>query len=393
MEIVNIRDFVRPPVILCAGLPRSGSTWIYNAVLELCREYGNTIGVYSDDFPENLRELIRSNQTLVIKSHAPSQYLCELVRFFGGKSIVSVRDPRDCVVSLMEVFGFEKSAAIISVKNSADAIEKLLLENKSSIFVYEDMPDRLAAIMRLGNDIGYPVETAFAQTMAENLEPEKIRTRVMELERQGVLDSSNAVGSYTNETHWHPGHVGNGKIGKYINTLSKFDIAQIDRNNPYIMRNFNYNIHAVPTIEGDSSFYMSEYGRLFAVEGISFVEEWGVWSEGARTRLEFHFAPHIRSVKIEVHFFLGPSMQGSAPSGHGMVRVNNTEVTQFPGLMAPAVEVILVHTSTPNINGLINLEFNFSELKSPAELGINQDIRLLGIGLRRVSFTVVDFMA
>lgn len=393
MEITAVRAPAQSPVILCAGLPRSGSTWIYNATLELCKKYGNAIGIYADDFPENLKELIKNNNTIVIKSHTPSQSLQELIRFIGGKSIISVRDPRDCVVSLMEVFGYEKSDAILSVKHSADAIEQLLLAKTSSVFVYEEMRDRLEAIMQLGNDIGYPVEVAFAQAMAENLEPGKIRTQIIELERQGVLDSSNAAKSYTDETHWHPGHVGNGRIGKYVDTLSELDIVKIDRNNPYIMQKFNYKTYSMPVIEGNVTFDMSDYGRLFAVEGVSFVEEWGVWSEGSRTRLEFYFAPHINSVKLEAYFFLGPSMQGPAPSGHGTVRVNSIEVTQIPGLMAPAVEAILVHTSTPDVNGLITLEFDFAELKSPAELGINQDTRLLGIGLRRVSCTIPDLVA
>lgn len=392
METSAVRASGRPPVILCAGLPRSGSTWIYNAALELCRKHGNTVGLYADDFPENFAELIDGSDTLVIKSHTPSTSLCHLVRFVGGKSIISIRDPRDCVVSLMEVFGFEKSSAILSVKRSADAIEKLFVgepSSPSSVFVYESIPDRLEAIMRLGHEIGYPVDARFAQAIADSLEPETIRTRVMELERQGVLDSSNAAESYTNETHWHPGHVGNGRIGKYVDTLSEFDIIQIERNNPFITQNFNYKTHVVPVIRSSMNFDMSKYGNFFAVEGVSFLEDWGVWTEGVKTRLEFCFAPHIKSVRLELHFFLGPSMQGSSPSGQGTVTVNSIEIMEIPGSIAPAVEAVLVHTSTTDENGVINLAFGFDGLKSPVELGINEDKRVLGIGLRRISFTVI----
>ncbi|WP_176502213.1 sulfotransferase domain-containing protein [Novosphingobium sp. Chol11] len=393
MGIADIEALVRAPIVLCAGLPRSGSTWIYNAVLELCKKHGNATGLYTDAFPENFQDLIKSNHTLVIKTHTPSEALCDLVRFVGGKPIISVRDPRDCVVSLMEVFKFEKSAAISSVKHSADAIERLMASQPSSVFVYEDISSRLEAIMQLGNDTGYPVDAVFAQAVSEKLGPEKIRKHVTDLERQGILDSRNAAESYTDETHWHPGHIGDGRTGKYKDTLSEFDIVEIDRNNPLIMQKFNYKTHDVPAIAGDLTLDMSRYARFFAVEGVSFIEDWGVWSEGARTQLDFVFAPHVKSVKFEVHFFLGPSLQGPTPSGQGVVKVNHREVMKIPGLMSPAAEAVLVHTSNPDVNGLITLEFNFDGLKSPEELGINQDSRLLGVGLRRVSCTIVDLMS
>src|ERR1051326_1824676 len=108
------RDSVRPAsgrspkLVLCAGLKSSGSTWLYNAVIQICEASegkkvtsGRVRPFYADrisDFPAGAER----SKILVVKTHIPSPSLLFLTLFTRGTVFMTVREPRDAIASLMD---------------------------------------------------------------------------------------------------------------------------------------------------------------------------------------------------------------------------------------------------------------------------------------------------
>jgi hypothetical protein len=129
--------------VLCASLPSSGSTWLFNAVAELLRHTAvaaqpdQVAQFYADrmaDFPE----LVEMPDYLVVKTHTADAPLRLLWRIAGGPLLITVREPRDAVASLMSRFGFPFDIALKNVQDAAACMVDLAAFGASLILRYED---------------------------------------------------------------------------------------------------------------------------------------------------------------------------------------------------------------------------------------------------------------
>lgn len=373
-----------PPIILCAGLPRSGSTWVYNAVLLLCKSSLRATGLYSDNVPNNFNQLIENIDVLVIKSHQPNHELLDLVRFAGGRVIVTVRDPRDCVASLIEAFDFAKSEAINFVTGSARCIDTVISKQRPLIIKYEDALDRTSIVRTLAAKIGREVDAKTVAAISDTLAADKLRSDIAKFEADGTIDAEIPAQSWTEETHWHPRHIGDGRIGKYKELISDLDALLIERHNKFLMQFFGYSLGLTPKFSTNAVLDLAQEGSAFAAEGISLPENWGAWTDGTTARFDFYFEEIIETVRLSINFFLGPNFQGENATGKCIIKLNNVEIMEIPRITQHHSEITLVHNCKPDDNGLITLAFQFFHIKSPFDLNLNEDKRILGIGIRTI---------
>ena len=150
-------------LITVAGLPGSASTWAYNAVkllLENC--YPRVYSTYSDDLNDALCDAVVSYDVVLIKSHVPRKQLAALNAISKGFVVVTVRDPRDAIVSLMQRFGFDFEIAFRKVLESLRAIDAMCKGESVVLLRYEDhFTASPATIMRLAEELGVKASTAF----------------------------------------------------------------------------------------------------------------------------------------------------------------------------------------------------------------------------------------
>ncbi|WP_152639890.1 sulfotransferase domain-containing protein [Sphingobium bisphenolivorans] len=380
MQHTNL-DGMPPPIVLCAGLPRSSSTWLYNVVISLYRTKYEVTGIFSDIYLEDFDNFDFYKRKLVIKSHSPSKELVDYVISRNGKIFASVRDPRDCVVSLMQAFKFTKEQAISMLEHSCDAIYSTLSSQCDFILRYEDYVDKSDIVVNLARELSCELSEQCAHAIAADFSASKVRSEIATLEAQGIINSSNPAESWTKESHWHPNHIGDGKVGKYIDELSDLDNFIISKKNRELMNSFNYN-----TSDYLTNSTLIDFGKCRYIEkchGFSFSEDWGVWTDGSSAHLELRYLPTIHSIRLEILLFLGPSLQGENPQGKGYLEINGVEVMHFPTLCSPVSEILIVHNIIPD-EGFINIDFHFFNLKSPKELEISDDDRKLGLGLRQI---------
>jgi hypothetical protein len=211
-----------PRVILCVGLKSSGSTWLYNVVIQLLKEKYRT-GVsafYADNFAMFPPDTERA-RVLVIKAHEPSKGLAYLTRVTRGQMFLTLREPRDAIASLMQRFGHGFEGALKETARHSTRIVELDRDEEMVTYRYEDgFFDRFETIEETANAIGVKTGKAARKRIYQSLTRESVRQKIGSLKKTGKFGKKPDANSFDSETQWHPGHVGDGRIGKFAGVLS-----------------------------------------------------------------------------------------------------------------------------------------------------------------------------
>src|SRR5258708_3298756 len=110
------------PLIVTCGLFSSGSTWVYNAVAKFMLLTGSCNGAFASELEAGTVLPTPRDRPLVIKTHGwgrPSDFL---QAYPGTQCIITIREPRDAVTSLMQRFGYDFPSAVDYVARSAEGI-------------------------------------------------------------------------------------------------------------------------------------------------------------------------------------------------------------------------------------------------------------------------------
>ncbi|WP_415836510.1 hypothetical protein [Palleronia rufa] len=92
-----VRDQGRPRRVLVAGMPRSGSTWLFNAARLLCAHSGQGVqAVWVDDYdPADIRPMH------LVKVHRPEQ--ADTLPFLPDRILTTWRPYEACLASLVRI--------------------------------------------------------------------------------------------------------------------------------------------------------------------------------------------------------------------------------------------------------------------------------------------------
>jgi hypothetical protein len=214
-------------IILCAGLKSSGSTWLYNAVIQLIKTSARSSDdrrkirpLYAEDvkaFPPSARQ----SDCLIVKTHIPSPALQFLVRFTGGTVFITVREPRDAIASLMQRFDHEFDICLEEVSAGAAAILELANSGRCLLLRYErKFTGKRATLSKIASHLKVPADRDTIEKICLTLAPETVTQKIEALGRKGVFGRKRDPNRFDPATQWHPGHVGDGQIGKYNEILS-----------------------------------------------------------------------------------------------------------------------------------------------------------------------------
>src|ERR1043165_7400891 len=235
-------------LVVCAGLKSSGSTWLYNIVAEILRRGGppsrrRSTGIlqfYADSvdaFPEKGERA----SDIVVKTHIPSRSLQFLTTFAAGHVLLTVRDPRDAIASVVQRFGHPFDGALEEISRGAECMVRFLRHYNPPVFRYErrfyDDPETVRVVCDLLR-VRLPraeIERIFAAYTREN-----VGRTIRKLQDKGVFGPKADPDQFDPRSHWHPGHVGDLVIGKYREVLSpkqqRATIAAMDE----FFRTFGY---------------------------------------------------------------------------------------------------------------------------------------------------------
>ena len=236
-------------VALALGLYGSGSTWGYNILRAMLEQHvvakWHLVSLYAEELTDAVDAQIGKAEAVVIKAHHPSSGMRLLARMSTAMVLITLRDPRDCVVSMMERFHQPFDVALDHVARSARSAMRWFESMPVTVLRYEDGfsldPQHAgpAAIKRIGAALGLPADPDRDIVLAARFAPEKVAEMLTTI-FEGTAADGAPQARYDEVTQWHIGHVGDGKIGKYVSRLSAEEIAQVETMCWSLMRRFGY---------------------------------------------------------------------------------------------------------------------------------------------------------
>lgn len=179
--------------VLIAGIPRSGSTWLYNIVrIMLQGRYASVNAQWIEDIGEC--ELSEAN---VIKLHEPDLNWQQR----ANRILLSKRDLRDIAASLVSMGWARSDADLIDAARNARQMHDFWASYASLDLRYEDaLADRIHAVRQVASALSFDLsDDELAEIAAK------------------VPQKANFVGSggYDPMTLLHPNHVNDGRAGRW----------------------------------------------------------------------------------------------------------------------------------------------------------------------------------
>jgi hypothetical protein len=191
-------------IVLSAGMPRSGSTWLFNAARLLLRERSDVSSGWVGEWTNLPRQ-----PTMLVKVHDFDPVLAKHARVV----LYSYRDIRDALASSKRMFRTEPTLEAARQWLQWDHHWR---SRADCMFRYESaQADPLDAIERLAQALDIPVA-----------DPELIQRELMRVEFQ---PRRSGPGQYDRESLLHPGHITDGRHGSWKGWLSPALLQQIER--------------------------------------------------------------------------------------------------------------------------------------------------------------------
>lgn len=381
-------------LITVAGLPGSASTWAYNAVkllLENC--YPRVYSTYSDDLNDALCDAVVSYDVVLIKSHVPRKQLAALNAISKGFVVVTVRDPRDAIVSLMQRFGFDFEIAFRKVLESLRAIDAMCKGESVVLLRYEDhFTASPATIMRLAEELGVKASTAFCNDLFDSLRPAMVRERIQELRNEGrILEGSDDSERFDPDSHWHLGHVGDGAINKYMGYLNAAEIRLTDIATRDFCNLYNYDlIYRGIELGTNITFGALGVGSACITEGSYEQEPWGIWTQSDKTVLTIYVVtpPPSETATVSVRIDCATSPEFRLPASKAEVRIFVDGICVADLQACESVPETLSFLSCrhayPDSQKGLEIVFQHVNVKGLHYYGLSADKRPIGVALNAV---------
>jgi hypothetical protein len=171
----------------------------------------------ADDGVSALDQMPIDVDDVILKAHGMDQRLLKFARIAGARLLVSVRDPKDSVVSQRERFDLSLQLAAMDISRTLATIGSLPGDLPVLRFAYEDGFTRSPeTIARVAGFLGISVDDRAIAAIFDSLLPHRVRSQIDE--RLAALPAG-ADQTHDPVTHWHPQHIGDGAVGKWRHKL------------------------------------------------------------------------------------------------------------------------------------------------------------------------------
>jgi hypothetical protein len=198
-------------IYICAGMNRSGSTWLYNAVrLTLTR--ANIKGL--DGGWVTQKEKLLTQENSLVKTHLFDAELAAT----GGIVVTSHRDLRDVAASLRRKFQVPSI-----MEKLREAVEHHARWAPLAVYDlrYENLlTDKMGELRRVAASLSLPA------AMVANLPYDAI---LQEIEGEKFSNERLATEGHDKVNLLHEGHITDGRHGSWTNTLTAEEVAEIEK--------------------------------------------------------------------------------------------------------------------------------------------------------------------
>jgi hypothetical protein len=217
----------------CLGLRGSGSTWLFNAVRKVALALAperQILGPYVVRCTD-LVSLDDAERLVIVKSHETDEAAAAELSKHAKAIWISIRDPRDCVTSLMQYHGAAFDAALRTVDANARFCTRFASDPHARVLRYESgFADDMATLDLIAIGLGGVLaaddrERIFAETRRTAVE-----AFIKDLDTLPTAVRPSPGNLVDTVTKWHNHHANRtGEIGRWRQILSHGQVAQIER--------------------------------------------------------------------------------------------------------------------------------------------------------------------
>ena len=229
----------------CVGMYGSASTWTFNVVQKLAAVLVPDRPVVAHFVNDSLDGLDASAGTLVVKTHATS--VGEQLARWASAIIITIRDPRDALASVMQHQKVPLDIALDIVDVSARTCARYATHERAMLLRFEDrFFDDRATIERLAATFGGTLSGTdktriFAETRREEIEKFIANMEALPTAMTYFNDRTGRDDTLDEVTGWHKHHAGRkGEVGRWRRELSAPQVAAVEARLRAWMKRFGY---------------------------------------------------------------------------------------------------------------------------------------------------------
>jgi hypothetical protein len=218
-------------VVICAGMPRSASTWSFNVCTRLLRAAYPSASIgsgYSDRLLDWLANEHVEHDHFVLKSHVLGEAGLSLLRLGAARAVYTSRDPYDAITSTMAMFEVTFEVALGLVVDSLRLWEEGLRPLGVLQILYEQIVNQpedairqIAAMMHVQPSVEV-IETIHRSTSMNAMR--EVSARLGQSSESTVRQGGFV---FDKETLLHPRHIRHGGCGYGRQSLTSDQLEQV----------------------------------------------------------------------------------------------------------------------------------------------------------------------
>ena len=229
----------------CLGMYGSASTWTYSLVQKIAAAIMPDRPVIPHFVVDSLADLDESAGTLVVKTHAASA--AEELARRASAIIITIRDPRDAIASLMAHNKAPFGLALEVTEATAFICGRFAAHDRAILLRFEDQfyddpmtIEKIAATFH-GELSDYDRDRIFSETRRGAIEVFITKLETLPTAESDYDELTGQQDTYDQLTGWHKHHAGRkGEIGRWQHELSPFQVAAIEERLRPWMESFGY---------------------------------------------------------------------------------------------------------------------------------------------------------
>ena len=212
----------------------SASTWLFNVTRQVLQTtQKEKVQVTFVSGREKTLALGGPGTLTLIKSHEinDDSRIVDVVRH-SRKILITMRDPRDAVTSLMQAHKYDFGRALDLAEQSARLCGSFAKDRRAKLFHYESgFFEDVCTVKAVAEHLGHGVENGIIQTIYGSLIRAEVEKHIGKMPKlAGILKDAVSGDLLDTKTQWHSHHAGrNGEIGKWKKALTPKQASEVER--------------------------------------------------------------------------------------------------------------------------------------------------------------------
>ena len=235
----------RTSVAATLGVYGSASTWVFNVLRELSIAHhgaDRVHAIFSDSTQKVLTDPRARERHIVWKLHRADDSWLAFAALSRARVVLTLRDPRDAMVSIMQRFGVGLTAACAEIVHTLQRVAEASAEGHPGLRYEDGFFSKPETVRALTHYFGWTVDDAEQARIFETYTADRVEQfgRVLD-----TLPASRVrrIGDWTcfdDVTQIHRKHIGDQRIGKWRQHFDAAEQAAINKRLAPYLRTFHY---------------------------------------------------------------------------------------------------------------------------------------------------------